>query len=211
MSAMPAPFPAPPSPFSCPRCLAQAPAGPAPQICGPCRGTFVLRAGARVDATVKPPPIDPRLPTIKMRTAGLVIMQSSIVAPDGVLQGALDPVTGLIPMDQSGVFFADIVSVAVWRTLDVARLVLVSIILLPLALFLLAVSTGFAPALIVSVPLAVLTGFTYYHLIVVRRNFARVCGSMRMVTLQFDSPMRRRMRFHDELLRRAGLSPSPIP
>jgi hypothetical protein len=204
--------PAPPTPFSCPRCNAQAPAAPGPQICGGCQLAFVLRAGARVDPNIRPPMPNPMLPSIKVKTSGLVMMQSSIVAPDGVLQGTLDPVTGLIPMDQSGVPFADIVSLAIWRKTDVLRVILTTLVLLPLSLLLLY-ATVYTPALVIlSGPLALLTGMTYYRHLVVRRNYARVVGSMRMVTLQFDTLLGwKRTRFHTAMLERAGLSPSPIP
>ena len=202
---------APVGPFSCPSCFAQASAAPAPQLCGACGLAFVLRAGSRVDPAIQPPAYNPHLPSIKMRSAGLVVMQSSIVAPEGVLQGSLDPITGRIPMDQSGVPFGDIVSIAIWRKLDVVRLVLLTLFLLPITLGLLTLCIWTPAVLIVALPILLLTVLSYYHVIVVRRNYARVTGSARVVQLQFDTPMRRRLKFHSELMRRAGLPESAIP
>ena len=68
---------------------------------------------------MKPPPTNPTAGSIKMRTSGFVTMQSSIVSPEGLLQGTLDPITGFIPMEQAGVPYWDIVSITVWRTLDI--------------------------------------------------------------------------------------------
>jgi hypothetical protein len=44
-----------------------------------------------------------------------------------------------------------------------------------------------------------------------KAHMVRVVGSTSILTIRFDSPLWRRRRFHDELLRRAGISPSPIP
>lgn len=176
-----------------------------------CRAAFVLRAGARADNTVIPPPIDPRLPKIKTRSAGFLVMASNVVAPEGVLHGTLDPVTGYIPIDEAGVLYSDIFSVAVWRTLDVVRLVLMIIISLPIVIGLLAAVVALPGLLIIALPIFALFGFGFYRLVAIRRNYARIVGSMRTLTVQFDSPIWKRRRFHDELLRRAGISPSPIP
>ena len=207
----PAATPRPVGPFSCPRCFAQAPAAPTPQICGACRTRFVLRAGTRVDPAVTPPPVDRTLPSIKMRSAGTLTVQSAIVAPDGVLEGTLDPVTGLIPLDQVGIPYGDVVSIAVWRTFDILRLALVTLLALPLTLGLLAATVSIPMLAIFSLPILAMTCTSYYHLLVVRRNFARITSSLRTMTLRFDTPMRRRRRFHAELMRRAGLVESAIP
>jgi len=44
-----------------------------------------------------------------------------------------------------------------------------------------------------------------------QRNYVRVAGVWRTITIRFDAPWWRRKRFHDELLRRAGIAPSAIP
>lgn len=106
----------PPDALTCPRCRAPAEPSTTVQSCSKCRRTFMLHAGARVNGSVVPPPVDPTLRRIKTRSAGMVLLKSNIVAPEGVLHGTLDPVTGMIPLDQSGVLFSDIYTIAVWRT-----------------------------------------------------------------------------------------------
>ena len=200
-----------PNPFSCPRCGAKASAQAQVQLCERCGRAFVLRAGARVDPEVRPPAVDPRLPRVKTRSVGFVVATANILQPEGVTQGTLDPVTGLIPMDQSGILFTDIISIAIWRSLDVARLVLSAVLLLPLLLGLVYLDTRVPVSVIFTLPLVALIVFAFYRLIVIQRNHARVIGSHRILELQFDAPVWRRRRFHDELLRRAGISQSPIP
>ena len=199
------------NPFSCPRCKAAASAAVGIQTCGGCGQTFVLRAGVRVDPNVRVPPIDPTQKQIKTTSAGMFVRSANIVAPAGVMQGTLDPVTGMIPMDTSGVAYNDLVSIAVWRQLDVVRLVLLVIICGPLALGLALGTIAFLPAAIATVPLLALIVLGFYQTIVIRKNLARIVGSTRILVVQFDAPMWRRQRFHDEMLRRAGLSPTPIP
>jgi len=199
------------SPFSCPKCNNPASAQPAAQACGRCGVTFVLRAGARVDPNVRPPQIDPTLKQIKTTSAGMFVRNANIVAPAGVMQGTLDPVTGLIPMDTSGVAYQDIVSVAVWREFDILRIVLMLIFVAPLALGMIWGTIAFPPVAIATVPLLALIGVGFYSTFAIKKNLARVVGSARILTLQFDSPMWRRIKFHDEMNRRAGLPPASIP
>ena len=198
-------------PFSCPRCGAQAPAQAEVQRCARCRGPFVLRAGARTDAAVRPPPVDPRLPRIKTRSVGFVVASANVLQPEGIVQGTLDPVTGLVPMDQTGILYADIVSIAIWRSLDVVRLVLSAVVLIPLMLGLIYLGTRVPASLVYTSPVNALVLFAFYRLLVIQRNHARIVGGHRVLEVQFHSPLWRRRRFHDELLRRAGISPSPIP
>lgn len=199
------------NPFSCPFCSAQAKAGAGVQICSGCRKQFTLRAGARVDPEVKPPPIDMRLKRIKTTSAGAFVRTGSWVAPEGVLHGTMDPITGAIPIDQAGVLYTDIISVAVFRKLDVVRLVLLALIGAPIMFGCLAATISIPPVGILLMPLFLLFAWAFYATIAIQRNYARVCGSIRVITVQFDQPSWRRRPFHDELLRRAGISPSPIP
>lgn len=198
-------------PFACPRCGAQASARADVQRCSRCRGTFVLRAGARTDPAVQPPAVDPRLPRIKTRSVGFVVASANVLQPEGVVQGTLDPVTGFIPMDQAGILYADIVSIAIWRSLDVLRIVLSAVVLIPLMFGLIYLGTQVPASLIFTSPVNALVLFAFYRLLVIQRNHARVIGGHRVLELQFHAPLWRRRRFHDELLRRAGISPSQIP
>jgi hypothetical protein len=197
--------------MTCPRCQAPAQPSPAVQACGSCGKTFTLRAGRLLDPSVVPPQPDPRAPNVRVKSAGVVLYKMGEVSAFGVSEGVLDPVTGLIPMDQSGVAYPDIYSVAVWRKPDIVRLVVTLLITLPLtALFAVATfsSVGF---LILAVPFAALLAYGLWGALGRKVNMVRVVGAYRTVTVRFDGPWWRRRRFHDELLRRAGISPSPIP
>jgi hypothetical protein len=77
---------------------------------------------------VVPPPIDATLPRIEVKSAGIVLMKRGVVAAEGVIGGSLDPIAGLVPMDSSGIRFPDIATVAVWRKIDVVRLVVALLI-----------------------------------------------------------------------------------
>jgi hypothetical protein len=44
-----------------------------------------------------------------------------------------------------------------------------------------------------------------------RKHFARIVGRYGLITIRFDRPGWRRLRFHSELLRRAGIRDAPIP
>lgn len=164
-----------------------------------------------MDPEVKPPPLNMALPRIKTTSAGAFVRTGSWVAPEGVLHGTMDPITGAIPIDQSGVLYTDIISVAVYRKLDIVTLVLLSLIGAPI-MFACAMGTiAFPPIGVVCLPIFALFAWAFYATIAIQRNYARVCGSIRVITVQFNQPVWRRKPFHDELLRRAGISPSPIP
>src|SRR4051812_35471824 len=99
----PSPFMTPPPAAStCPHCDGGATPGPGAQVCGSCRGAFTLRAGAQLDPSVQPPPFDPGLPNIKVKSSGVVTMKMGVVDPHGVAEGTLDPIIGMIPLDKSG-------------------------------------------------------------------------------------------------------------
>jgi hypothetical protein len=200
-----------PNPFSCPRCGNQSPARAQIQLCARCQQPFVLRGGARTDPTVQPPAVDGRWPRIKTRSVGFVVATANILQPEGITQGTLDPVTGLIPMDQSGILFTDIISIAIWRSLDIARLVLSAVLLIPMLCGLVYLGVRFPLSLPFTVPLDALIVFAFYRLLVIRRNHARIVSTYRTLDVQFDTPFWRRQRFHDELLRRAGISQTSIP
>lgn len=140
-------------------------------------------------------------------------MQRGELEPQGVKAGALDPIIAVVPLDASGVLYPDIVSVAVWRKMDWLRLVIALLVPVPLALGLLALAVArqSGVALVFSLPFAAAAAWLIYTGAVVRANWIRVTGSARTVTIRFDRPIWRRRRFHDELLYRAGITPSPIP
>jgi hypothetical protein len=197
--------------MSCPRCNNTVAPSAEVQRCSRCGGRFTLHAGALLDPTVIPPAVDPALPTIKVKAPGILLTQCA-VTPEGVTQGLLDPVTGMIPLDQAGIAFADILTVTTWRSVDVLGLVVALVIPVPIALVCLVSAVTSTPwALIGGLPFTLGAALMIHGAVGRQRNFVRVAGGARMITSRFDRPARRRARFHAELLRRAGISPTPIP
>jgi hypothetical protein len=181
-------------------------------MCAQCRGVFTLRAGRLIDPAVVPPPWDPHARNVKVTSAGIVLRKMGLVSPLGVSEGVLDPVTGLIPMEESGVAFGDIYTVAVWRKVDVIRLIVNIVLVFPFVALFVFLGMALHPVLlVVGLPFDALLAFGLHGALVNKVNFARIVGAYRAVTVRFDRPMWRRRRFHDELLRRAGISPTPIP
>jgi len=198
--------------FTCPRCLSVARPAPGPQVCGACGRGFSLHAGVRADPSLAVPPFDPRAPRIVVKSAGTFLYKRGMLAPEGVSEGTLDPVTGLIPMDLSGVLWADVVSVAVWRQVDVTRLVVALLIPVPITLvLLLATFTAWVGILAPAAFFGAIAAFMLVRAVGTKANYVRIVGVWRVITIRFDSPWWRRQRFHDELLRRAGIAPGAIP
>jgi hypothetical protein len=50
-----------------------------------------------------------------------------------------------------------------------------------------------------------------YRAFKIKVHMARIVGSARTIEVRFDSPLWRRKKFHDEMLRRAGIAPCAIP
>ena len=65
--------------------------------------------------------------------------------------------------------------------------------------------------LIFGLPLLLGTGWMFYRAIMIKAHMTRIVGGARTIEIRFDAPIWRRKKFHDELLRRAGISPAPIP
>ena len=205
------PAPPPAEALSCPRCGAAAQPSPDVQRCSSCGGAFVLRAGALVDPAVAPPSPDPRAGQITVRWSAIITYRLATVDAQGVAEGMADPITGLVPLDKNGVAFPDIYTVAVWRKSEVARFVVAS--LLPLAVVVPCViaSVEHPRFLVLAAPFLLLVLAFAYRAFAVRAQLARVVGRYRAITVRFDRPFWRRRRFHDQLMRRAGIGPSPIP
>jgi hypothetical protein len=202
---------APANALTCPRCDRPATPSADVQVCQGCNGAFTLRAGALLDPNVQIPAFDPAAPHIKVKSAGFILLKQGVVDQFGVAEGTLDPIVGMVPMDKSGVAYGDIFTVAVWRKVSVAPLVVGILLLLPFVLLLLIAAFSNAYFLIVGLPFDLFFGFVLYRTIILKANMVRVAGSVRTVRIRFDNPLWRRKKFHDELFRRAGLSPSPIP
>ncbi|HEY3359983.1 MAG TPA: hypothetical protein VGQ83_42420 [Polyangia bacterium] len=206
--AVPAP---PPQALTCPRCGAAATPAAGPQQCPRCRGRFALHAGALLDGAVRPPPPDARCDLVKVRWADLVTHHSGLLDGVGVAEGVNDPVTGRIPLETSGVAFADVYTLAVWRRLDVMRLILTLLAPLPLTVLLIAGAFASAWWLIPAALFAALDARLLYQVFGARVCRARIAGRYRTITVRFDQPLRRRRRFHAELLRRCGLAAAELP
>jgi hypothetical protein len=199
--------------FACPWCGAKAAFARGPQRCGACNKSFALHAGVRCDSQVAPPPFDPNARSIRVKSAGLVLLKMGEVTPHGVAGGTLDPVTGMVPMDQAGVLFVDIKSIAVWRKVDVMRVIAAMIVPAPIALALIAATIAGAPwpVLVFGLVFAAITAAMLRRAIRVGANMMRVAGAYRTIVLRFDTMWNDPKRFHDEVLRRAGIPESPLP
>jgi hypothetical protein len=134
-----------------------------------------------------------------------------IVDAKGVAEGQTDPVIGMIPIDQSGVAYHDILSIAVWRKPDIVKLVVALLVPLPIASLCFWAALDEARCLYIGLPFALLGAWMIYSALRIQKSFVRVAGRNRTINLRFDTPLRKRRRFHDELLRRAGLPPAVIP
>jgi hypothetical protein len=199
--------------MTCPRCGAQAAFARGPQRCGACNKPFALHAGRLSDSHVLPPPFDPNAKSIRVKSAGLVLLKMGEVTAHGVAEGTLDPVTGMLPMEQAGVLFGDIKSIAVWRKVDVVRVIAALIAPAPIALALLAGAVAGAPwpVLVIGLVFAAITAALLRRAIVVGANMMRVAGAYRTIVVRFDTMWNDPKRFHDEVLRRAGIPESPLP
>ncbi len=202
----------PPHALGCPKCGMSAQGATGIIACAACGLSFALHPGARLDGRVVPVPFDPRAERVKVTSNGIVLRKMGLVAPEGVSEGTLDPVTGYIPIDQNGVYFGDIFTVAIWRKVDVLRLVTVAILPFPLALLFVSLGITQSPAFLAfGAPFVLGTAWMIYRAFKIKVHMARIVGGARTIEVRFDAPLWRRKKFHDELLRRAGIAPAPIP
>lgn len=201
--------------LTCPWCSVPATPSTVPQRCSSCRRTFTLSAGPALDASVVPPPAHPGAPRISLRWSIVVTYRFAHLDPMGVTCGTLDPVIAVAPVDQAGVGFTDILSIAIWRKLALKDLVAGVLVPLPIALFslygaILSVSRSGAGAAIfgvIALVFGLLAAYLFHRGIVVGRRHARIVGRFASFTVMFDSSRA----FHQELFRRTGLAPPPIP
>ena len=203
---------APPHALGCPKCGIGAAAATGIMTCQSCGLSFALHPGPLTDRGVVPAPFNPQAERVKVISNGLVLRKMGLVAPEGVSEGTMDPVTGYIPMDQNGVYFGDIFTVAVWRKIDVLKLIAASILPLPLAVLFVSLGITTSPVFLAfGLPFVAGTAWMFYRALSIKAHMARIVGSARTIEIRFDAPLWRRKKFHDELLRRAGIQPSPIP
>jgi hypothetical protein len=200
--------------LSCPRCKAPAQPSSAVQRCGRCDGAFTLHVGWALDPSTPLPPFDRALPAIKVKSSVQMVLQTGLVAAEGIMLGELDPVMGLISTNQSGVMFPDVGSVAVYRTVDVVSIVVAALLPLPIAVGLTMIglqANSAAGFLVVAGLFGLLTAWMVYRAAFIKKHWVRIVGRYRTIEIRFDTPLRRRRAFHGELLRRAGIAPAPIP
>jgi len=210
-ASQPWPPPPPDRALQCPRC--QAPASPAADVQGcACGLRFVLRAGPFLDRSLQPPPPEPDAKRIAVRSSG-TLGRYGALDTDGVLEGALDPILGRVPMTATKIAYRGIYTVAVWRSIAWREAAAVLLVPVPFTVLLASYAwshpgTALLPVLAL---MGILTLAALASAFVLRAHFVRVVGARESLTIRFDRPFHRRRRFHDELLRRCGLAPGPIP
>lgn len=196
-----------PAPLSCPRCNAPV-EGPGLQSCPRCQRRFALYVGAALDPSLSVSPIGPKL---QVKSPGFFLMRYGVLDERGIAEGNLDPIIGRLPIDTQGVAWHDIASIAVHRAPAWADLIVAMLIPLPIALGLgvLAIEAPFAA--VFAAIFAAFAGLLIWRGHGVQACRARIIGRYRTIDVRFDRPFWRRQQFHDELVRRAGGSPGPMP
>lgn len=205
------PPPPPPQALQCPRCGAGATPADGVQRCA-CRQRFVLRAGAFLDRSVVPPAPDPAAETVVVKSSA-TLRHYGRLDPDAVAEGTLDPVFARLPMTTTKLSYRAIYTIAVWK--QTAWRSLLAILLVPApftwALFALWRSAPGPGLLGLALAMAALTLGSLGSVLFIPSHYVRVVGAKDTLVIRFDRPLFRRQKFHDELLRRAGVSPSPLP
>ena len=103
--------------LSCPWCNCPSSPSPSPQECQGCRRAFTLSPGPALDGSVIAPPPHPSAFPIHLKWSIVVTYRFARLEEGGVTSGTLDPVVGMAPIDQVGIAYPDVVSIAVWRRL----------------------------------------------------------------------------------------------
>jgi hypothetical protein len=164
---------------------------------------------------VVPPPAHPGAFRIFVKWSIVVSYRVARLDPMAVYFATLDPVVGMAPLDETGIAYGDIVSIAVWRNLALSEIIVGTLIPLPIALFaaygaILAVtkSAGVGVTLgVIALGFGLIAAWMLYRGIVIGRRHARVTGRWRSFTVRFEkSPA-----FYEELFRRSGIVAPVIP
>lgn len=207
--------PAPPNASTCPKCNAAAHPSTTLQTCPQCSRSFVLRYGALMDSSVVLPPVDPQAKELSLKAPGLVLVSQAVLKPDAIGFGALDPIVGRFPIDEKGVRYAHLYSVAVWREFSIPQSILFFVVSLPLGLAMLAAmiaSKGEVGAILCSLPFLLLSIFHGYRVFGAKSTRLRVIGFKdRNLDITFIGGLGKRRKFVDELFRRSGLQPVELP
>jgi hypothetical protein len=163
---------------------------------------------------VAPPPHPSAFP-IDLKWSIVVTYRFARLEHGGITSGTLDPVVGMAAIDQVGIAFPDVVSIAVWRRLGWVDCIIGTLVPLPITLLclwatILAVPRSPGGAAVFGV-LAIVFGLFAFFLFrrgaVVGHRQARIVGRYGTVTVPFSNSAA----FHHELFRRCGLLPPAVP
>ena len=99
---------------------------------------------------------------------------------------------------------------AVWRRIDVVRLVLTLIVLMPLTLLSVALVWSWLGGIAFLLLFGALAGWGLYSALVIRKCFMRVSGVYGKLDIRFDQPFWRREAFFQQALTRSGIDPQAV-
>src|SRR5262245_4986082 len=115
----------------CPECGVPA-ASVGGQACARCGLSFVALPGHASDPSIVPSHPQSNQFQVQVKAQRLVLPHYGVLEPMGVAAGKLDPIVAMVPLDQSGVMYPHIVSLALWRKIDWTELVVALLIPIPL-------------------------------------------------------------------------------
>jgi hypothetical protein len=120
--------------LSYPRCNCPSSPSRGAQACTACQGRFTLTAGPAQDPSVLVPPPHPQAFSIKLKWSVVVTYKFAQLDPGGVTSGTLDPVIAVAPIDQVGIAWPDVLSIAAWRKLAWTDCLAAALLPLPITL-----------------------------------------------------------------------------
>ena len=192
----------PPVTVSCPKC--QGAIDLDNDVCSACNLGVKLQFGCLADGRVVPPPFESF--EVKVKNAGFVTRTQSIAGRMGIRSGDLDPVMGMVPMDERNIPWNDIFTVTTWKTINWRMLIATLLLLAPLSLLFFAVSITTPGFLIAAVPSALVTAAFVRKSLTTGARHMRVCGGRLMFKFRYDTYFSRWKQFEDETRRRSGIA-----
>ena len=206
--------PAPASPLSCPWCNAPGAPAPTPQACSACGKRYTLSVGPAFDLRIAVPP--PVAPVFYTQWSAVVTYDFAKLEPMGVTSGTLDPVVAMAPMQQVGIAYADVASIAVSRRIAWVEPIVGALVPAPIALFcafvaIVAVAKSPGAA---AVTFAIALAFGTLAAFMIRRGIVRGRQTIR-VTSRWNQSITIRVdqtpAFREQLFARCGLAAPPMP